>query len=82
MYVYIYIFSDLLRKRDSFLRVFNLKKGSIRSYKAGDRKDDFAALLIDTRVGRAAGHVKADFCYDRLMGRTNGCRCSQRGENR
>ena len=33
MYVYIYIFSDLLRKRDSFLRVFNLKKGSIRSYK-------------------------------------------------
>ena len=48
----------------------------------GDRKDDFAALLIDARVGRAAGLVKTDFCYDRLMGRTNGCRCFQRGENR
>ena len=48
----------------------------------GGRKDDFAAILIDTRVGRAAGLVKTDFCYDRLMGRTDGCRCSQKGENR
>ena len=32
MYVYIYIFSDLLRKRDSFLRDSSLKKGSIGSY--------------------------------------------------
>ena len=46
------------------------------------RKDDFMALLIDTRVGRATGLVKTDFCYDRLMGRTDGCRCSQKGENR
>ena len=44
----------------------------------------FPPVLVasEARVGRAAGHVKADFCYDRLMGRTNGCRCSQRGENR
>ena len=42
------------------------------------RRDDFVALLIDTRRGRAGrGPSVVNFCYDRLMGKTDGCRCSQ-----
>ena len=51
MYVYIYIFSDLLRKRDSFLRDFSLKKGSIRSYKGAWERFRELHVARTLRVG-------------------------------
>ena len=51
MYVCIYIFSDLLRKRDSLLRDFSLKKGSIPGYKgAWDRFQKFYEEVFGTKV--------------------------------
>ena len=51
MYVCIYIFSDLLRKRDSLLRDFSLKKGSIPGYKgAWERFQEFHKEMYGTEA--------------------------------
>ena len=49
MYVCIYIFSDLLRKRDSLLRDFSLKKGSIPGYKGAWKRFQELILQGDVR---------------------------------
>ena len=51
MYVCIYIFSDLLRKRDGLLRDFSLKKGSIPGYKgAWERFQEFYKEMYGTEA--------------------------------